>query len=65
MKKERQKMPVSQRAKQFAPFAAVGGLDEAIRKKEEEHNRRVNMVVVGEANPELNICDEDCVNDVE
>ena len=59
MKKERQKMPVSQRAKQFAPFAAVGGLDEAIRKKEEEHNRRVNMTVVGDANPELNIvCDK-------
>ncbi len=29
-------MPVSQRAKQFMPFAAVTGLDEALRRKERE-----------------------------
>ena len=34
--KQRPKMPVAQRAKQFMPFKAVAGLDEAIRKKEEE-----------------------------
>lgn len=28
------KMPVSQRAKQFMPFAAVTGLDAALREKE-------------------------------
>ena len=32
----RAKMPVSQRAKQFMPFAAVTGLDEALLAKERE-----------------------------
>ena len=32
----RGKMPVEQRAKQFMPFAAVTGLDEAIRRVEHE-----------------------------
>lgn len=41
MKKPRQKMPISQRAKQFAPFAAVGGLDYALKKKEEEHKQKI------------------------
>ncbi len=36
MSKLRDKMPVSERAKQFMPFAAVKGLEEAIRRKEEE-----------------------------
>lgn len=36
-KRPRTKMPVSQRAKQFAPFQAVGGLDEALKRAEEEH----------------------------
>ncbi len=31
---QREKMPVSQRAKQFAPFAALKGFEEAIKKKE-------------------------------
>ena len=39
--KQRPKMPVAQRAKQFMPFKAVAGLDEAIRKKEEEIDRAV------------------------
>ena len=30
----RERMPVSQRAKQFAPFAALKGFEEAIEKKE-------------------------------
>ncbi|MBQ3326117.1 hypothetical protein IJG79_03165 [Candidatus Saccharibacteria bacterium] len=30
------KMPISQRAKQFMPFAALKGLDEALRRKEWE-----------------------------
>ena len=34
--KTRAKMPVEQRAKQFMPFAAVTGLDEAIRRVEHE-----------------------------
>ena len=36
-KRPRTKMPISQRAKQFAPFQAVGGLDEALKRAEEEH----------------------------
>ncbi len=37
----RKKMPVEQRAKQFAPFKSVGGLDEALKKAEEEHRREM------------------------
>lgn len=33
------KMPREQRAKQFAPFKAVDGLYEALRRAEEEHRR--------------------------
>lgn len=29
-------MPMEDRAKQFAPFAALKGLEEALRKKEQE-----------------------------
>ncbi len=42
MKKPRQKMPREQRAKQFMPFKAVAGLDEAIRQKEIEAEQRQN-----------------------
>lgn len=34
--KNRPKMPAEQRAKQFMPFAAVTGLEEALRQKEKE-----------------------------
>ena len=52
-KRPRTRMPVEQRAKQFAPFQAVGGLDEALRRAEEEHrqeleNRNVIHVRVDE-----------------
>ena len=36
----RPKMPISQRAKQFMPFAALDGLDEAITQKEWEEEAR-------------------------
>lgn len=59
--KIRTKMPVSQRAKQFAPFQAVGGLDTALRKKEEEHRRQIEaeiqMVIDPEDNVVINIDD--------
>lgn len=32
-------MPIAQRAKQFMPFSALGGLDEALREKELELTR--------------------------
>ena len=54
MKKERPKMPVSQRAKQFAPFAAITNLDAALRKKEEEHRQKLDAVVEKVENPEIN-----------
>ena len=45
MKKPKTKMPVSQRAKQFAPFAAITGLEVALRKKELEHEQKINSQV--------------------
>lgn len=54
-KKIRTPMPIAQRAKQFAPFAAVGGLDVALRRKEEEHRREVEAEVEGVLNPEINV----------
>jgi hypothetical protein len=34
--KPKKKMPAKQRAKQFLPFAAVQGLEPALKRKEEE-----------------------------
>lgn len=41
----RSKMPISERAKQFAPFAAITGLTEALHAKELEHSsiERIEM----------------------
>ena len=39
-RKTRPPMPISQRAKQFMPFAAVKGLEEAIAAKERELSRK-------------------------
>ena len=39
MAKNRRSMPVSQRAKQFMPFAAVTGLTQALERKERELSR--------------------------
>lgn len=41
--KPRAKMPVSQRAKQFMPFAALKGLEEALAKKEKVVVPRVEL----------------------
>ncbi len=46
MKKARGRMPISERAKQFAPFAAVGGLDAALAKKEQEHARKARIEIM-------------------
>lgn len=41
-KKPRSRMPISQRAKQFAPFKSLGGdLDKALKRAEEEHRREI------------------------
>ena len=45
----RAKMPVAQRAKQFMPFAAVTGLDEAIKRVELELEMRDKRVLSREA----------------
>jgi len=42
-KKPKTKMPRSQRAKQFAPFKALDGLEDALRKAEEEHRRALEQ----------------------
>lgn len=58
-KKPKTKMPVEQRAKQFAPFKALDGLDAAIRRAEEEHREMlesrsvVNVPDESETHPEL------------
>ena len=51
---KRTPMPISQRAKQFAPFAAVGGLDAALRMKEEEHRQQLEAEVAMIIDPEKN-----------
>ena len=51
-------MPVEQRAKQFAPFKTLDGLDAAIRRAEEEHRRMLeskSTVYV----PEVNLPEQD------
>lgn len=50
--KIRTKMPISQRAKQFAPFQAVGGLNDALRKKEEEHRMKLEGEIQCVIDPE-------------
>ena len=61
-KKIRTPMPVSQRAKQFAPFAAITGLDYALRKKEEEHRQQLEAEVKLIINPEEN--EGECLSEV-
>lgn len=53
-KKPRGKMPISERAKQFAPFAAVGGLDAALARKEKEHARKARAELLDDAAEHLN-----------
>lgn len=43
-KRPRSRMPIEQRAKQFAPFKAVDGLHEALQRAEEEHRRMLESV---------------------
>ena len=38
--KPKNKMPISERAKQFAPFAAIRGLEAALHRKEEEMKKQ-------------------------
>lgn len=45
--KQRAKMPASQRAKQFMPFAAVKGLEEAILEQEQSLHR-TERIEIGE-----------------
>ena len=62
VKKKRQRMPVEQRAKQFAPFKSVGGLDEALRKKEMEHQQRQTIEYVTDA--DINVLSDAEKNDI-
>ena len=51
---ERTKMPVSERAKQFAPFAAVTGLDILLREKERDMLREPKRILSEERAEEIN-----------
>ena len=42
-KRPQTKMSIEARAKQFMPFAAVSGLNEAIAKKEREHEEKIKQ----------------------
>lgn len=53
-KKPRNKMPVSERAKQFSPFAAVTGLYKALEEAEREFFRAEKPELSEEAAAELN-----------
>lgn len=48
---ERNKMPQIERAKQFAPFDALKGLQEALRKKEKEHEQKMKDLTSVEVFP--------------
>lgn len=41
--KPRNKMPIAERAKQFAPFAAIRGLEAALKKKEHELMKQIKL----------------------
>lgn len=41
------------RAKQFAPFDALKGLQEALREKEEMHEKKENIELLEEAKEEI------------
>ncbi len=50
----RQKMPVSERAKQFMPFAALKGLPEALAQVEQAHTATAQKELSEEMAAELN-----------
>lgn len=50
----RQKMPVSERAKQFMPFAALKGLPEALTHMEREHHAKSKKELSEEMAADLN-----------
>ena len=41
--KPRPKMPIKERAKQFAPFAAIKGLEKALREKEKNYDAKIEL----------------------
>lgn len=54
--KPRAKMPVAERAKQFMPFAAVSGLNDALAAKERELGLAPKVELSEEAAAALNAC---------
>lgn len=50
----REKMRVSERAKQFLPFSAVRGLDEALEKKRKELLKEERVYLMPEREEEIN-----------
>lgn len=54
MANNRPKMPISDRAKQFLPFAAVRGLEEALERKRQELLFEERVVLANEGEREVN-----------
>lgn len=54
MGKRRNKMPISERAKQFNPFAAVSGLEKALAEEEREFEKSERIELSEESAAELN-----------
>lgn len=61
MVKNRQPMPVSQRAKQFMPFSALTGLTQALERKERELMRTEKKEPSEERAQKIN----QCLNEIE
>lgn len=57
VKKTAQPMPILERAKQFLPFAALTGLDEALRAKELEVEQKSVVRYVSDDDPSDDIQD--------
>ena len=55
MARERAKMPTWQRAKQFAPFAALTGFDGALREKEDEFRREGRKTLFEDSAAEIDL----------
>jgi len=53
--KQRAKMPVSQRAKQFMPFTAVKGLEKAIAEQESQSRQQPFVELVDEEISEMDM----------
>ncbi len=64
--KPKTKMTIEERAKQFMPFSALKGLDEALAKKEQQFTQRHELCddeseIINGILSKLKICDKVCI----